>query len=194
MTDTSLTVAGLLPADLHLDPAELTIPPGSPAAGSGFTAFVGAKLGEAVTGALGLDVLELIAQAWAKADELRGLAKTPPGTGELTHVFLAKHEVACENKLNVVLEFAGAPAVTDHLRLTVTAQFEGVGLTIDSGCIVALDAGRGAAKAELHYSNAKLVGSTTDWVTLPGKLVLSRPIPIVAAQETPAPALRAVAA
>ena len=193
MSDTSLTIAGLLPADLRLDAAELTIPPDGPAPSSAFAGFIGAKLREAVDGALGLDVLELIAQAWAKADELGRLADTPPGAGELTHVFLGKHDVVCENKLNVLLEFAGAPALTDHLKLTVTAQFEGVGLAIDSGCIVALDAGRGAAKAELRYSNTKLVGSSTDWVRLPGKWTLAHPIAIVAQHDAPVAPLRAVA-
>lgn len=193
MSDTSLTVADLLPADLQLDAAELALqqPGGTPASGA-FAGFIAGKLGEAVAAALGLDVIELIAQAWVKTDALRKLAKTPPGAGALTHVYLAKHDVACENRLNVVLEFAGAPAVTDHLKLTVTAQFEGVGLTIDAGCIVALDAGRGAAKAELSYSNARLIGSTTDWVALPGKLTLAHPIAIVPEHDAPVTPLRAV--
>lgn len=70
------------------------------------------------------------------------------------------------------------PAVTDHLNLRLKAMFEGVGVTIENGCIVSLDAGRGSAKAELLYSNASLLSESSDWVTLPAKCTLGRPIRI----------------
>ncbi len=87
-------------------------------------------------------------------------------------------QVVCQNRLDLVLEFAGMPAVTDHLQLRLSAKFEGVGVTVAEGCIVAIDAGRGAAQAELRYSNTKLIGRTTDWVGLPTQHRLERPIPV----------------
>jgi hypothetical protein len=53
-----------------------------------------------------------------------------------------------------------------------------VGVTIAEGCIIAVDAGRGAAQAELRYSNPKLIGRTTDWVDLPAQHRLERPTPV----------------
>lgn len=86
--------------------------------------------------------------------------------------------MVCDSQLKVALEFAGVPAVTDHLDLRLKAMFGGVGVTIENGCIVGFDAGRGAAKVELLYSSASLLSQSTDWVTLPGTWTLRRPIRI----------------
>jgi hypothetical protein len=180
MNEAALTIADLLPLDCHLDTKQLQLPQeGSASVSSSVASFLQEKLQDSVSGALKLDVLELVAEAWSKTDELRELAERKPTSGgEPTHIFLAKHDVVCENRLNIALEFAGVPTLTDHLKLKLTAKFEGVGVTVENGYIVALDAGRGAAKAELSYSSTKLIGSTSDWVKLPGHYKLARPLPI----------------
>ena len=78
----------------------------------------------------------------------------------------------------MALEFAGLDAITDHLDLRLKAMFDGVGLLIENGCIVAVDLGRAAARAELRYSNATLLGQSTDWVALPSKYTLKHPLQI----------------
>jgi hypothetical protein len=187
MSDRSLTVADLLPAALDVDARELDLRGGG-VAETGVLDFVSAKVRDRVAGLLQLDVLGLIAQAWTKLDELCVLAEQTRRSGETRHAFLGKHDVVCDNRLDVVLEFAGVPAVTDHLQLRLSAKFEGVGVTIADGCIVAIDAGRGAAQAELRYSNTKLVGRTTDWVELPTRHRLERPIPVTRESEARATA------
>ncbi len=177
MSDRSLTVADLLPAALDIDARELDLR-GAGLVETGLLDFVAAKVRDSAAGLLQLDVLGLVAQAWSKVDELRVLAEQTRRSGETRHVFLGKHDVVCENRLDLVLEFAGMPAVTDHLQLRLSAKFEGVGVTVAQGCIVAVDAGRGAAQAELRYSNTKLIGRTTDWVALPAQHRLERPIPV----------------
>jgi hypothetical protein len=178
----TLKVSDLLPSVLQVDPVDLRLQRGaageSAGLGPSLLQFAAAKVQEAIATALQLDVLELIAQAWAKTDELRRLAAESRAPGDMRHLYLAKHEVVSENRLNVVLEFAGMPSLTDHLSLRLVAAFEGVGVTIDGGHIVAVDAGRGQAKVELRYSSAKLLGSTTDWVALPARHTLARPIEI----------------
>lgn len=172
-----LSVAALLPDAIALDPAQLRF--GKEAAGLGAAAgFVQTKLLEAVRAALDADVMAVLAEAWAKTAELRNAAQAQ-GAGQPTHLYLAKHEIACDNQLKLVLEFAGLPALTDHLDLRLKAQFEGVGLSIEQGCIVALDAGRGMAKLELLYSNAKLLSQSSDWVRLPASCTLAHPVRIV---------------
>jgi hypothetical protein len=193
MSQRALTVSGLLPDNLKIDAAELAFR-GEGSVGSTLLGFLGTKVQEALGSALDIDVLELIAEAWAKTDELREVAAGMHESGEVKHLFLAKHDVVCENRLNVVLEFAGAPTITDHLQLTLTAKFEGVGVTVDGHCIVAVDAGQGAAKAELRYSNTKLAGSTTEWVALAFKHTLAHPISIAANHAAKVVPLRDVVA
>lgn len=180
MSESTLTVAVLLPRELALDSSQMRLNAGGDASPRGAEdGFLQSKIRDGVASALEVDVLGLIAEAWAKTAELQAAAATTErGSEAPTHVFLAKHDVVCDNQLKVALEFAGMAAVTDHLNLRLKAMFEGVGVTIENGCIVALDAGRGAAKAELLYSNAKLLGQSTDWVTLPAKCTLARPIRI----------------
>ncbi|MBV8036419.1 hypothetical protein [Roseateles sp.] len=170
----SLTLAALLPAGLSVDASRMQLGAGNHGDEGG---FLRSKIGEGVTAALKLDVMELIAEAWAKTDELRGAA-AGAGSGSPAHLFLAGHDVSCDSELKVVLEFAGMPALTDHLKLRLKAMFQGVGVTVANGCIVALDAGRGAAKAELLYSNTSLLSESSDWVTLPGQYTLARPVRI----------------
>lgn len=189
MSDRSLTVADLLPAALTIDARELDLR-GGEVAEPGVLDFVSAKVRDGVAGLLQLDVLGLIAQAWSKIDELCVLAEQTRRSGETRHALLGKHDVVCDNRLDVVLEFAGLPAVTDHLQLRLSAKFEGVGVTVADGCIIAVDAGRGAAQAELRYSNTKLIGRTTDWVELPARHRLQRPIPVRRDSEAPATAER----
>lgn len=185
MNDSNLTVAALLPAEMVIDPSQIGAGAATSAAPMGLTTFLHSKLKEGVASALDIDVLGLVAQAWAGTDELRKLAAPDKRSAAApVHLFLAKHDVVCENVLKLTLEFAGMPAITDHLKLNLTAKFEGVGVTVERGCIVALDAGRGAAKAELLYSSTRLLGSTTDWVTLPPRYVLKRPIEIARERVT----------
>lgn len=182
MDEAALTVADLLPGDFKVDPGQLRLGEGDSLKAPGIGDFISAKLRESIGAALEVDVIELIAEAWAQMDELRKVAsaRKPPSADPDT-VYLLKHEVVCENKLKVALEFAGMPALTDHLELKLTARFEGVGLTIDSGHVVAIEAGRGSAKVELLYSNARIAGESSDWVALPAKLTLRRPIRIAPA-------------
>ncbi len=141
MSQSTLTVSQLLPLGMTVDPSQLCWDAGTSKAAAGLDGFVKDKVRDGVVAALDMDVLELIATAWAKVDDLADVADASRRTpGQTTHVFLAKHDVICENKLNVALEFAGVPAVTDHLRIKLTAKFEGIGMTIDGGYIVALDA------------------------------------------------------
>jgi hypothetical protein len=185
----SMKLSALLPAELHIDPAEMSLGQGKTVSAT-MLSFVGTKVQDAIASSLDIDVLELIAEAWAKTGELRELCEGERRS-EAQHVFLAKHDVECESRVKVLVEFAGAAGlgaslapVTDELRLILKAKFEGIGLTIDKGFIVAVDAGKGAAQAELRYSNAKLVATTSGWVELPAKHTLRHPIQIGGQSET----------
>lgn len=184
MTPTELTLSDLLPPGLAVDASQLRLhaeraqPQSSQEAG-----FIQTQIRDRVASALDVDVLGLIAEVWARSGELRDAAERESPSGAPCHLFLAKHDVVCDNELKIALEFAGVPAVTDHLSVRLKAMFEGVGVTIEKGCITALDAGRGSARVELLYSNASLLGQSTDWVALPGRVTLARPVPIARAER-----------
>jgi hypothetical protein len=174
----TFTLASLLPEGLAVDRSKMRLGTASPLS-EAEGGFLQDKIRDGIASALGVDVIELIAEAWAKTEELRqAAASAKAGAGEPAHLFLAKHDVVCDSELKVALEFAGMPALTDHLKLRLRAMFQGVGVTVEDGCIVALDAGRGAAKAELLYSSASLLSESSDWVTLPGHYPLTRPVRI----------------
>jgi len=178
MSDSTLTLAALLGSPPDVDPAKMGLASEAGASTNDGAGFLRTKISEGLSSALGVDVMALIAEAWAKTDDVRRAASAQRGSGQPAHLFLAKHDIACDNKLDVTLEVLGAPAITDHLSLRLKAMFEGVGVTIDHDCIVAVDAGRGAAKAELLYSDASLLSESSDWIALPAKWVLRRPIRI----------------
>jgi len=179
MSDATFTLARLLPPDVAVDAAQMRLDGNGSAAARGTElGFLQSKIDDGVRAALDVDVMEILAEAWAKTDDLRQAGGSEAASATPTHLFLAKHDVVCDNQLKVALEFAGMPAITDHLDLRLTASFEGVGVTIEHGCIVAVDAGRGAAKAELLYSNARVLGRSTDWVALPAHCTLARPVRI----------------
>lgn len=177
----ALTIADLLPSGFTVDPAQLSLDGSASSPAAGLRDFIRAKALDGIGSALKLDVIDLIARAWSQVAELQKAAQQQKAGGTPDTLFLAKHEVVCEDKLKLTLEVLGTPALTDHLGLKLTAAIEGVGLIVDTGCIVGIEAGRGSAKVALHYSNTRLAGQSTDWVALPARLMLSRPVRIAPA-------------
>ena len=177
----TLTIGALLPRDLSIDTSQMKLKGNGATTHAGAAGFMQEKIRDSVDAALHIDVLELIADAWSRTADIQtaAAAAAKPGASPApTHLYLAKHEIVCDNQLKVALEFAGLDAITDHLDLRLKAMFDGVGLLIENGCIVAVDLGRAAARAELRYSNATLLGQSTDWVALPSKSTLKRPLQI----------------
>lgn len=192
MSDASLKLADLLPSRGRIDSAELDFSAGpiTPTV----LGFVGSKVEEAIDAALEADVLGLVALAWTKVGALKDASAEGLAKGEPRHVYLGKHEIESESKIDVRVEFSQLPGaakllapLTDELSLKLRAKFDSVGLTIENGSIVAVDAGEGAVEAELCYSNKKLLGTTTTPVVWPARYRLAHPVMIGLA-----PAVRAV--
>jgi hypothetical protein len=161
--------------------------------------FINSKVEEVVEASLSADVLGLIAHAWTKVSALQDAAEAGRQRQATQYVFLGEHELDSEVLVKVMVEFGLAPGaatavapVTDALTVKVTARFESAGLSIDNGCIVAVETGRASAKAELRYSSQKLLGSSSDWMSLPGKFRLEPPVPI-SRSSAPAEATRPMA-
>lgn len=191
MSDASLIISDLLPSRSAIDPAELSFHE-SPGLASTMLGFVGSKVEETLDSVLRADVLGLVALAWTKVNALRDAAAEGRAKCEPRHVFLGKHEIESESKVDVRVEFSQLPGAqlaapfTDELRLKLKATFQSVGLTIDNGFIVAVEAGKGEVEAQLCYSNNKLLGASTAPVALPAKYKLQHPVVIELSPAHPA--------
>ncbi len=182
MSNNRLTLNDLLPARGKVDAKEMNLA-GLKDKTPSMLGFINNKVDEVVDSSLNADVLGLIAQAWTKLGALRDAAEIGRQKKAAQYVFLGEHDLSSEAAVKVLVEFALSPGaaaaaapVTDALTVKITAKFESVGLTIDDGCIVAVEAGRASAKAELRYSSQKLFGSSSDWVSLPAKFRLEPPV------------------
>lgn len=199
MSDASLKLSDLLPSRKPVDPAQLKLAAERPIP-QGVLGFVHSKVEEAIDGALQADVLGLIALAWTKVSALKVAADESREKNQPRHVYLGSHEIVSDNKIDVRVEFGPLPGavkellapLTDELGLKLEAKFEGVGLTIEQGAIVAIDAGEGAVKAELCYSNKKLLATTTEPVKLPRTYRLPHPVMIGPASATHDPLVRSL--
>lgn len=182
MSDHSLTLKDLLPSREKVDTKEMNLA-GLKNTTPSLLGFIGGKVEEVVEASLDADVLGLIAHAWAKVNALREAAEESREKHIVKYVFLGEHELESEAQVKVLVEASLLPGVataaapvTDALTVKIAAKFESVGLTIDNGYIVAVEAGRANAKAELRYSNDKVFGSSSKWMALPGKFRPSPPV------------------
>jgi hypothetical protein len=196
MNEQRLTLNDLLPVREKADAKDMNLS-GLKGATPSLLGFISSKAEEVVEASLDTNVLGLIAQAWAKASELKEAAETSRRKQQAQHVFLGEHEVASEAQVRVLVELGLTPVaaatvapVTDALAVKIAAQFKSAGLTIDNGYIVAVEAGSANIKAELRYSNQKLLGSSPNWVPLPGSFRIDPPV-LVAHSLSPADAPKA---
>lgn len=184
MSDRHLTLNDLLPGRGRADVKEMNLSSLKDMTPS-LLGFINGKVEEVVEASLSADVLSLIAHAWARVSALRDAAELGRQKQAAQYVFLGEHELDSEANVKVLIDFSLAPGaaavvapVTDALTVRVAAKFESAGLTIDNGYIVAVEAGRASARAELRYSSNKLFASSSDWMSLAGKWRLDPSVPI----------------
>ena len=119
--------------------------------------FIGGELGNALKSVLDGDLVEILAQAWAKAAPLADLAdpaKHPPGERSL--VELGEHQVAREFNPVIAVTVGSCPCVELSFTLALTATIGGVRLAAADGHIVGGDLGEVWASAQLSYEGTLL--------------------------------------
>jgi hypothetical protein len=179
-----LTVRDLLPADMHAmdktvgdalrdDPAlQKAHLPG------GLTGPIADRVVGAVTGVLNVKILTLLADAWAKAREIRGY-RTPDAThpaDTTTTLFLGEHELSADLHPVAELDFSSVSHLTLRFTVTVSARLRAAQLSIRNGHIIEIGKTDGSVSATLKYGGVPLHKElrSQDWV-LVGDHVLAEP-------------------
>jgi hypothetical protein len=140
----------------------------------------GDRVTEAVCGALDCDVFELIAQAWAKALEIKKAASDAEKVEDKTAtVFLGKHELTADLDPIVELTFGAMGKLTLRFTLEFAAKLDLAQVTITGRRIVKIGKTEGRASAVLKYGKIELHHPLeSKKIPLLEDLVLKHPIPI----------------
>jgi len=134
-----------------------------------------------LNGALEVDCLEMLGQAWAKLNSLREYAdpkKHPPG--EAAVVQLGDHSVTHPCYPLLELKALGVNKVLTELKLTLElkVRFKSVALSIRDGKIMAAAPGEASVSAALKYKSFTLKEQSTPAWELPGEIAFGHGIPI----------------
>jgi hypothetical protein len=142
--------------------------------------LVSEQAASALRSLLDCDVLDLLAQAWAKAQAIRAYAdpaQHPPG--ELAIVHLAEHSFVREIHPVLKIQVAGCAPISLRFTVVLKAEVRGLALSIESGHILAMSAGDAAVSAQLKYGEFNLTNEKQSRkLPLPGRHVFTPGIAI----------------
>lgn len=142
--------------------------------------FVSDQAASALRSLLDCDVVDLLAQGWARAQAIRAYAdpaKHPPG--EIAIVHLAEHSFAREIHPVLKIHIAGCSPFPVRFTLVLKAEVRGLALSIESGHILAMSAGDAMVSAQLKYGEFNLTNEKQSRkLPLPGRFVFTPGIPI----------------
>lgn len=168
-----LTVRDLLPDDLQaMDKAVGDALRNDPALQKahmpgGLTGPIADRVAGAVVGVLDIKVLKLLADAWAKAREIRQY-RTPDAThpaDAVTTLFLGEHELSTDLHPVAELDFSSVSHLTMRFTVTVAARLRCAQLSIRNGHIIEIGKSDGSVSATLKYGGVPLHKEvrTRDW-------------------------------
>ena len=137
--------------------------------------YVGSQLGDAIGQALDCDLMKVLAEGWAKADELASFAG-PENQGVRSVIELAGHDVSRQFKPVIAVTIGSCPCVELEFNFALAAHFGGVQLTVVDGHITGGRAGDAWASAQLSYAGIPLHDAAeTRKLALPGEFELEAP-------------------
>ncbi|MBV9932329.1 MAG: hypothetical protein JO013_15495 [Alphaproteobacteria bacterium] len=183
MADKSgITIASLLPADLHLDDLVKEHVCGEPGRKPMTLAWdlVGSEVRGALRSVLDCNLLELLAEGWVKFRELQDYAdpaRHPPDERAVVHV--GKHDFVREVHPVVSVTVAGRQCPDLRFTVRLTGSFSGLALAVQGGAITGGTAGDVHVSAQLRYGAAELHKARESRKgALPGTFRFDPPIPI----------------
>ncbi|MEO5773506.1 MAG: hypothetical protein ABIQ32_05240 [Sphingomicrobium sp.] len=139
--------------------------------------YIGKELGDSLRSVLDCDLIELIAGGWAKAAELAAFAdpdKHPPGERSL--VELGAHDFSRKLHPVIAVTIAPCPCVELTFDFALTAQVDGVRLSIRDGHITGGDLGELSASAQLSYQGTPLhPAAESRKIAVPGRFSFAAP-------------------
>jgi hypothetical protein len=137
--------------------------------------YVGSQLGDAIAQALDCDLMKVLAEGWAKADELASFAG-PANRDTRSVIELAGHEVSRQFKPVIAVTIGSCPCVELEFDFALSAHFGGVQLTLADGHITSGRTGNAWASAQLSYAGIPLHDAAeTRKVAIPGDFELEPP-------------------
>ena len=135
--------------------------------------YIGSELNGALAQALDVDLMEVVAKGWAKADTLAGLAGS---AGDRSVVELVSHEESHALKPVIAVTIGSCPCVELEFGFALTAHFGGVQLTIADGHIIGGRTGQAWASAQLSCEGVPLHDAADSRkVEIPGDFTFEPP-------------------
>jgi len=135
----------------------------------------------AVAQTLDVDVIGLLAHAWAKAWELHEysaeVGKHPPD--EVNTLFLGEHELSQELRPSAVLSFGAFSRITMEFTVEVAARLKAAQLTVQAGRIIEIGECQGSVSAQFKFAGIPLHDDLE-----------SKSLPLVPSYHLPAPGLK----
>jgi hypothetical protein len=116
--------------------------------------FIRESAAKKIIDALDFDVFRIVANGWAKADELARYSNQP--AGETAFVHLLKHDFTKPTYPTLVVDFGLPPHARIRFTLDLIAHFEGAVLEIRDRHIVACKTANASVQAQLKYGDIKL--------------------------------------
>ena len=130
--------------------------------------------------ALDVEVIRLLATAWAHAQAVRDAARRSTESNERTVVTLGSHEVTSEQHPVVTLTMAQVPLPELRLTIDLLARFKSVALAIAGPAIRGIAPGDASLTARLSYGDTLLKEAARPRWDLPPRVSFGDGVPVVA--------------
>jgi hypothetical protein len=134
---------------------------------------------EELNKALDVEVIRVLAPAWASAQAVREAARRSMETNERTVVTLGTHEVTSEQHPVVTLTMAQVPLPELRLTVELLARFKGVALAIAGPAIRGIAPSEASLTARLRYGSLVLKEAARPLWDLPARVSFGDGVPVV---------------
>lgn len=116
------------------------------------------RTADAVAKTLDVDVVGVLAHAWAKAWELHEFSEAAGKhpSDEVDTLFLGEHELSQELRPCAVLSFGAFSRITMEFTVEVAAKLKAAQLTVQAGRIIEIGECEGSVSAEFKFAGIPL--------------------------------------
>jgi hypothetical protein len=129
--------------------------------------------------ALDIEVIRVLAPAWAGVQAVRDAARRSMESNERTVVTLGTHEVTSEQHPVVTLSMAQVPLPELRLTVDLLARFKSIALAIAGPSIRGIAPGEASLTAQLRYGGAVLKEAARPLWGLPARVSFGDGVPVV---------------
>lgn len=137
--------------------------------------------------ALDINLLDVVAEGWAKLKQLRDYCgRKPDDENKPFSVVLAQHDVVSSHQpgIDVLLGEKVIARIVVDVKLTLTLK--GIVLSVRDDHIIAVASGKFTGAGAVKYRGATLIEKSTKEYDIPGKWTFDRPFPLPCRQKVAA--------